>query len=134
MKAFSDTSWWIALMAHRDTNHHKAKESLKRIKKEKIEIYVSDYVFDETVTLLRRKTNFKISHLFGENILTSKIANLIFTGKKDFQEAWRIYKKFEDQDFSFTDCTSFAIMKRLKINKALTFDRHFVVMNFDLFS
>ena len=31
-------------------------------------------------------------------------------------------------DFSFTDCSSFAVMERLKIDTAFTFDMHFKTM------
>jgi len=41
------------------------------------------------------------------------------------EEAWRLFKAFADHDFSFTDCTSFALMERLHINNAFTFDAHF---------
>ncbi|HED04153.1 MAG TPA: hypothetical protein ENI60_05240 [Candidatus Fraserbacteria bacterium] len=44
---------------------------------------------------------------------------------EDREAAWEIFKKF-----SFTDCTSFAVMKRLGLQRALAVDRHFQVMGF----
>jgi predicted nucleic acid-binding protein len=45
----------------------------------------------------------------------------------DLERAWEIFSKYEDQDFSLIDCTSFAIMERMKITDAFTFDGHFSV-------
>jgi predicted nucleic acid-binding protein len=40
--------------------------------------------------------------------------------------AWKMGKKFADKtDISFTDFTSFIIMKELRISEALTADRYF---------
>jgi len=35
-----------------------------------------------------------------------------------------------DQDFSYTDAVSFVIMKKQKIKKAFSFDKHFQTMGF----
>jgi predicted nucleic acid-binding protein len=39
--------------------------------------------------------------------------------------AFTIFKRYTDKDFSFTDCTSFSIMKSLKLKSAFAFDKHF---------
>jgi len=38
-------------------------------------------------------------------------------------KAWEIFEKYSDKDFSFTDCSSFAIMEMLKINNVFSFDK-----------
>ena len=45
-------------------------------------------------------------------------------------KARAIFFRYRDKDFSFTDCTSFAVMRELKIHEVLTTDRHFVQMGF----
>ena len=49
---------------------------------------------------------------------------------QDEYEALRYFRKFADQQVSFTDCISFAIMKRDRISTAFTFDRHFLDAGF----
>ena len=44
----------------------------------------------------------------------------------DESKAWEIFVRYEDKGFSFTDCTSFAIMERLKIDTVFVFDDHFI--------
>jgi predicted nucleic acid-binding protein len=46
------------------------------------------------------------------------------------KEAEETLKKFADQDFSYTDAVSFAVMKDQRINKAFAFDKHFQTMGF----
>ena len=49
-----------------------------------------------------------------------------------FETARRIFFDYRDKDFSFTDCTSFAVMRELRLTHALTVDRHFRQMGFEL--
>jgi predicted nucleic acid-binding protein len=44
--------------------------------------------------------------------------------------SFELFKKYKDQDFSLTDCTSFVLMKRLKLSTCFTFDAHFSHMGF----
>lgn len=39
---------------------------------------------------------------------------------------------YRDQDFSYVDATSFVTMRRLGIQDAFTFDRHFAILGFSL--
>ncbi|MFW6111111.1 MAG: type II toxin-antitoxin system VapC family toxin [Thermoproteota archaeon] len=41
------------------------------------------------------------------------------------EKAWEIFKKYQDKDFSFTDCTTFAMMEEEALSTAFTFDPHF---------
>jgi predicted nucleic acid-binding protein len=45
--------------------------------------------------------------------------------KGDKDTAFTIFKRYTDKDFSFTDCTSFSIMRFLKLKRAFAFDKHF---------
>ena len=62
----------------------------------------------------------------GQKLLNQDVADLVRFTKVDESRAWEIFVQHEDKGFSFTDCTSFAIMERLKIDTAFVFDDHFV--------
>ncbi len=37
--------------------------------------------------------------------------------------AWQLFVRYHDHVFSFTDCTSFALMRAMSLEEAFTFDR-----------
>jgi predicted nucleic acid-binding protein len=43
----------------------------------------------------------------------------------DVERAWTIFSTYRDRGWSFTDCTSRAVIERLQIKTACTFDHHF---------
>ena len=43
----------------------------------------------------------------------------------DLGHAWDIFAGRSDRRLSFTDCTSFALMKRLRLDTAITLDGDF---------
>jgi predicted nucleic acid-binding protein len=43
----------------------------------------------------------------------------------DLESAWQFFRRYQDKDWSFTDCTSKAVLERLGIATAFAFDQHF---------
>jgi predicted nucleic acid-binding protein len=127
---FIDTSGWCAIYDKSDDNHKAAFPFWTKIAANIGTLYTSDYIIDETLTLL----NVRISHTtaveFGRIILASKVIEIIPVTVSRWEEAWKLFIKYSDKDFSFTDCTSFIIMHELNLKEALTFDRHFQQMGF----
>ncbi|MDY6826601.1 MAG: PIN domain-containing protein [Bacillota bacterium] len=130
-KIFVDTGAWYAIKNKNDPNHPAVCSFFKDLPAAGIVCYTSDYVIDEAVTLAKaRLKNHHAAVTLAEELLSEKAARLIYAAPHYLPRALEIYKKFHDQYFSFTDCTSFAIMESLKIEEALAFDRHF---NFEAF-
>lgn len=129
MKIFIDSSAYIAYYNKRDENHEKAKNFLDKIKSKEISpiiFYTSDYIFDEVLTTIIALTGRKdLAIKVGNAILSSKITKIIKVDSKIFNEAWELFKKYKDKTWSFTDCTSFIIMKINNIKRAFTFDEHY---------
>jgi predicted nucleic acid-binding protein len=48
----------------------------------------------------------------------------------DMRVAWAIGDVFKDQDFSVVDRTSFAVMERLGVSRAASFDRDFAIYRY----
>jgi len=131
-KVFVDTSGWVALFVSNDKYHKKAASIFEEIKNSKAIIYTSDYVIDETITTILVRGSHKQSVLAGEALFISKIIKIIHVCPDYLQVAWELYQKYKDKMFSFTDVTSFVIMKDLNIGKALAFDREFMQAGIEL--
>ena len=66
----------------------------------------------------------------GDRRQSSKIVQMVWIGQDAFWQAWEWQAKFHDQAFSFTDCTSFVVMKSLGLTEAATNDAHFETAGF----
>ena len=131
-KVFVDTSGWVALFVVNDKNHEKAISIFEDLKQSKTSIYTSDYCIDETITTIMAKGSHKQSVLAGEVLFTSEIIKIVQVSIDYRQNAWELSQKYKDKRFSFTDVTSFAIMKDLNIKKAFGFDREFTQAGIEL--
>jgi len=85
-------------------------------------IFISDYVFDETITLLRSRLNEKKAIEVGEAIFNSEI-EIIFMFKELFESAWQLFIK--RNKLSFTDCSIVETMKSNGIKYLASFDKEF---------
>jgi len=126
-RVFVDTAGWYALVDQSDRDHRRAASWMNE--NESI-LVTTDYIFDETITLLRRKLSHPVAAQFGGKLLESNLARRINVRDEDRQNAWNMFVRYSDEPFSFTDCTSFQVMERLEINIAFTFDRDFRTAGF----
>jgi predicted nucleic acid-binding protein len=119
---FVDTSAWYARYTPRDPNHRTAV-SLHRSTSEPL--LTTDYVIDETLTLLKVRGNFNRALEIGPVLLSGSLAQLIWVAPGDVESAWQIFDRYRDKAWSFTDCVSYAVIRRLGITQAFAFDDHF---------
>lgn len=125
---FIDTGFIIAFFNEDDKNHLHAQNTIKMTltKDSLIKFYFSDYIFDELITLLKiRKVSNESIQEIGDKILNSKIWKLIKITERDFEQAWKMIKKYQDKEWSFTDTSSFILIENYKIPFYLSYDKHF---------
>jgi predicted nucleic acid-binding protein len=127
---FVDTSAWIGLFDANDANHAAASMHWAALRQTGTPLYTTDYIFDETVTLARRRVGHAAAVQLGTALLTSQHLNLIELTRDIREEAWTLFQQYDDKVLSFTDCTSFVVMKRLALFQAFTFDDDFAQVGF----
>ena len=101
---------------------------------EKIEtlVYSSEHILDETLTLLARRESYAYAAAAGEELFASRVLRWLDATPAKWQTALRLMRKLADQAVSFTDCLSFALMRREKIKHVFGFGRHFEAAGFRL--
>ncbi len=122
---FVDTAAFLAIENLRDAHHDEALRYQRSCLKKGRPLVTSDYVLDETYTILRIRAGHPIAVQFGEALRASRLMRVEYLSPEAIESAWRVFRTYADQDFSFTDCTSFVLMERLGIEAAFTFDSHF---------
>lgn len=128
---FIDAGAWYALFHQRDRYHQQARNFFESLRDQPIRLMTSDYIFDETLTLLRYHAGYQIARQFGEHFRKSKVACETVTPEVR-ESAWQIFLDYDDQEFSFTDCTSFALMRGKNIQDVFAFDAHFQILGFNI--
>jgi len=128
--AFADASFFFALAAKRDLAHAAAASTFARLLRAQRRIVTTDYVVDEALTLIKARTNATISLQLLDRIEMSGTIVIESVNPQRFDAAKAFFRKHADHDYSFTDCTSFVLMRELKLRDALTTDAHFVEAGF----
>lgn len=125
MKFFVDTSAWFALNCHREIHHAAAVEFLRQFRRSPVIFYTTDYIIDETVTLLRTKVSHKQAVQFlnstarSEKVIRAQVSPVFIS------QAEAIFRKYSDKVWSFTDCVSFAFMDAHALEDVFAFDQNF---------
>ena len=118
-----DTSAWYAIIDRNDQDHVAAVSKIQILNRP---LVTSNYIFDEILTLLQARLGPSIAIPFGQKLWDQEVSALIRITEEDEEKAWRVFRQYADKGFSFTDCTSFALLERLDINTVFAFDDHFV--------
>ena len=129
-KIFIDTGFWIALFDKRDKYHSLAKKNIKSILN-KYRIFLSDFILFETITYLNCSIkNHDLALKFLQKIESTPAIKVLEVDSIIKSKALEIFKKHDDQDFSFVDCTTFVFMKEYSLKKYAGFDKHFQTMGY----
>ncbi len=124
-ETFVDTSGFYALLVERDEMHERAVRILQHAEHRRAAFVTTDYVLDETATLLVARGFGHLIDASFQSTLRSKACTVDWTSSDVFAQAAAFMAKHIDQGWSFTDCVSFQAMKARRLREALTKDEHF---------
>ena len=126
---FVDTWGWVALHNRRETRHDEVKEFYRQYRLSGAKIYTTDYVLDETLTLIFRRLPFDLAKISMKSIndaIEQGYLRLEWMSPSRFEEAKVLRLKFDDKSrISFTDLTSMVVMKEIGVVDVITGDEHF---------
>ena len=119
---FVDTGAWFACVVPTDPDHKAATAWLAA---NASPLLTTDYVVDETLTLLRARGERTRALVLGRKFFRSDLAEVHKLTSAEIALAWEVFEGFSDKNWSFTDCTSKVLIEQLGIAKTFAFDHHF---------
>jgi hypothetical protein len=131
-RLFVDTAGWMAMADSKDPLHLTSVHTRDGwLEKDGI-LTTSNYIVDETLTLIRMRLGIEATEKWWTMISESPRCKVEWIDPERAEKAVRWFFGWKDQSFSFTDCTSFVVMRELVIEKVLTGDRHFSAAGFQI--
>lgn len=131
-QAFLDTSFFKAFIDPEDEFHMTALSLWQKMQEQQVSLITSNYILDESFTLIRVRCGTTTVSSFRSLLAKSgSILKIIRVTTQDEATAWEWFLK-DWSKLSFTDCTCFALMKRLGIHRVASFDDHFKRAGFTL--
>lgn len=129
MRIFIDTSALLAVLDADDAYHSKAEAKWKPLIEDNSVLICSNYILLETIALLQHRFGIDSVRTFQEDVVPlltvewidadlheTAILSVLTAGRKKL---------------SLVDCTSFALMRKLGLKSAFTFDKHFQEQGFE---
>lgn len=119
---FVDTGGWFAYVVPDDPEHQTANDLLTA---DNGPFLTTDYVIDETLTLLVARGHKQRAVAFGLMAFSGVLAEIHYLTRAEIAAGWDVFQRYTDKEWSFTDCTSKVVIESLGIAQAFSFDHHF---------
>ena len=126
--AFVDASFWIAEAVTRDTRHKDA--ALLAEQSRAWTVVTSNLVVGEVWTLLQRRLGHYHAVRWSDRVRDEVNVRIERIDADLEAQAWDWLRRHDERPYSFVDATSFALMRKLRIEEALAFDGDFAAAGF----
>jgi predicted nucleic acid-binding protein len=91
---FVDSGAWYALLVMNDSNHQAAEQWFNANNERLI---TSDYILDESLTLLRRRGLHHQASMLGQGLLANRLAELVYLKIDVVEAAWDVFQQYNDK-------------------------------------
>jgi len=122
---FVDTVAWLALVNKSEDLHDSARTVRDQLIQQKAKLITTDFVVVEIANSLARLPLRGLARKLIDFIRTSDTVELVTIAPELFEKAYQLYCARDDKEWGLTDCTSFVVMQKMRMNRAFTADRHF---------
>lgn len=120
-----DTSAIYATVVRQDRNH----EAAARLFREQVQsgrgFVILDLVFAESLTLMKARWGAQAAVRVGKRLREPTVFQWRSLSPALEQQTWRTFERYQDKDWSYTDCAVLALAQQLGHSQVFTFDRHF---------
>jgi uncharacterized protein len=127
---FIDTGAFVARHLLGDQYQREALPIWDRIQREKIPCFTSNFVIEETITLLARRSGYAFADRVARVLYASARLEVLRSTRDVEFSALDLFRKYADQEVSFVDCVSFVLMHAHRLTRVFCFDRDFDLPGF----
>jgi hypothetical protein len=125
-EVFCDTSGLYALVDKNDAHHRQAREVVEKLVRAGRRLVVTDYIVTEAANLANARSGSHVAVRVLDLVEQSAGVRIEWIESLRFDKIKAFFRKHADHSYSFTDCSSFVVMRELGLTEALTTDRHFI--------
>lgn len=129
---FVDTAGWMSLADADDPEHGVCRAARDEWLERGGTLVSTDYVLDEMLTLIRFRMGLAAAARWWDQVESSPRIRWEWIDPSRAERARQWFFRWKDKDFSFTDCTSFVVMRELRQRRVLTTDHHFRQAGFEI--
>lgn len=128
---FVDTSGLYALVEKKDSVHVAARMAVESVLRQGRRLVVTDYIVTEALNLANSRSGTRVAVRVLDLLDQSSGISIEWIGQSRFDTTKAFFRRHGDHHYSFTDCTSFVVMRELRLSQALTTDGHFLEAGFE---
>lgn len=125
MNIFLDTSFICSLHLAEDSLHKKALAISQELAKQKVNLYISNFIVLEILTVLSQRKSRQLAVEFGRSLKEEAVIKIIRIDEILEEYSWQIFRKTKEKNLSFVDCSTLAVLGKEKIDYLITFDKLF---------
>ncbi len=129
---YIDTGPLLARHLAHDQYHEEAVADWKRLASSPQRLFTSNFVLNEMVNMLAWRAGYRFAVERARNLFDSPRLTILRPNEHEEAKALTLMQRYADQKVSFTDCISFVLMRKHRIRRVLTFDRHFQLAGFEV--
>ena len=124
-RIIADSGGIYAFLDRKDQHHREAVTFMKNKLKRGAAFVLADVVFSELMTLVKARLGPPVAVRAGRSLRDSAAYLWVALGEEGERETWGIFEKYDDKEWSYTDCAILALSRRLKVKEVFGFDDHF---------
>ena len=123
-RALIDTGAIYAFVSRTDAHHAAAVAFVKDWLAHQGVLVLVDLVFFETMTLLKARLGAAVALRVGRELRQNPVYEWVPLGVEGERDTWAAFERYEDKEWSYTDCALLVMSRRLKTPEVLAFDQH----------
>lgn len=128
MSLFVDTSALYAVLDRDDGFHSAARQHWLELLAGEELLLLTNYVLVECFALVQARLGIEAVRVLHDDLLPVFLVHWV--NEEDHRNAVQAVLAAGRRDLSLVDCSSFAVMRRLRLRKAFSFDAHFEEQGF----